>query len=53
MKPDGFLLKNVEFYNEMQDHSKAQLLASLGGNERVARRLTVGVKEYWGDNNNN
>ena len=31
------------------DHSKSELLKALGGNERVAKRLTGHVKEYWGD----
>ena len=31
------------------NHSKSELLKALGGNERVAKRLTGHVKEYWGD----
>ena len=31
------------------NHSKSELLKELGGNERVAKRLTGHVKEYWGD----
>ena len=30
-------------------HTKEVLLANLGGNERVAKRMTAHVKEYWGE----
>ena len=30
-------------------HTKEVLLANLGGNERVAKRMTAHVQEYWGE----
>ena len=30
-------------------HTKEVLLANLGGNERVAKRMTAHVREYWGE----
>ena len=45
MREAGFSEEEVM---RVLDHSKAELLKALGGNERVARRLTPTVKEYWG-----